>query len=86
MKCTTINMKTGKYIHSLHRNSMKSQPFAPIYHVTLQVAISTTPPLSPNEHGALDFKYWVDVGYDMLITSNINNWYVLLYRLTIQCS
>ncbi len=35
---------------------------------------STTPPVSPDEHGAVDFQYWNNVGYNMLITSNINNW------------
>ena len=38
--------------------------------------ISTTPPLSESPHslGAVDWKLWKNIGQDIMIKSNINDW------------
>ncbi len=38
------------------------------------VDISTTPPLSEAQPGAVDFSLWAEIGREFLYKSNINNW------------
>ncbi len=59
-------------------NAVSPRPNWPLTGGKDDVASSTTPPLSPNERGAVDFQYWKDVGSTMFITSNINNWSELI--------
>ena len=40
------------------------------------VPISTTPPLSETDYNAMDFSQWKQLGRQVLIKSNINNWFV----------
>ena len=40
----------------------------------VDVGISTTPPLSETDYNAIDFSLWKQLGRQVLIKSNINNW------------
>lgn len=40
------------------------------------VPVSTTPPLSEKDFNALNFSLWKQIGQQILIKSNINNWLV----------
>ena len=40
------------------------------------VAISTTPPLSESSLGAVDWNFWKNIGKELMIRSNINDWIV----------
>ena len=40
------------------------------------VPISTTPPLSETDYNAMNFSLWKQLGRQVLIKSNINNWLV----------
>ena len=41
----------------------------------VDVPISTTPPLSETDYNAMDFSLWQQLGSDILIKSNIDNWW-----------
>ena len=40
------------------------------------VPISTSPPLSESSHGAVDWNIWKNIGQEIMIKSNINDWIV----------
>ena len=40
----------------------------------VDVPISTTPPLEETDYNAMDFSLWQQLGRQVLIKSNINNW------------
>ena len=40
------------------------------------VAISTTPPLHETDYNAINFSLWKQLGSEVLVKSNINNWLV----------
>ncbi|XP_020600420.1 uncharacterized protein LOC110039633, partial [Orbicella faveolata] len=40
------------------------------------VPISTTPPLSETDYNAMEFSLWKQLGRQVLIKSNINNWLI----------
>ena len=42
----------------------------------VDVPISTTPPLSETDYNAIDFSLWKQLGRQVLIKSNINNWLI----------
>jgi len=42
----------------------------------VNVPTSTTPPLSETDYNAMDFSLWKQLGREVLIKSNINNWLV----------
>ena len=42
----------------------------------VDVPISTTPPLSETDHNAINFSIWKQIGRQVLIKSNVNNWLV----------
>ena len=39
-----------------------------------KVPVSTDPPNDDNKYGAVDFNSWKDIGKEVLVKSNINNW------------
>ena len=41
---------------------------------TCDVDVSTTPPSSETDYNAMEFRLWREIGSDVLIKSNINNW------------
>ena len=43
---------------------------------SIDVPISTTPPLSESSLGALDWKVWKDVGEEFPVKSTVNDWIV----------
>lgn len=43
---------------------------------TANVPVSTTPPLDETSRGAVDYSLWKNIGNDVLIKSNINDWIV----------
>ena len=42
----------------------------------VDVPISTTPPLSETDYNAINFSQWKQLGRQVLIKSNINNWLI----------
>jgi len=42
----------------------------------VDVPVSTTPPLNETDYNAIDFSLWKRLGSEILIKSNINNWWV----------
>lgn len=53
-------------------NAVSVRPNWPV-NVTQSVPVSTTPPLSLDEEGAVDFALWPDLGSSFIVLSNINN-------------
>ena len=43
---------------------------------TVNVPVSTTPPLNETDYNAINFSLWKQLGRQVLIKSNINNWLV----------
>ena len=44
----------------------------------MDVPISTTTPLSETDYNAMDFSLWKQIGLEILIKSNIDNWWTCL--------
>ena len=42
----------------------------------VDVAVSTTPPLNETDYNAMNFSLWKQLGRQVLIKSNINNWLI----------
>jgi hypothetical protein len=56
-------------------NAVTPRPNWPFYTLgETSVAVSTSPPQSPQTDGAIDFALWVQLGANVLVTSNINHW------------
>ena len=56
-------------------NAITPRPNWPVNPVA-DVPISTTPPLNETDYNAMNFSYWKQIGRQVLIKSNINNWLV----------
>jgi hypothetical protein len=48
----------------------------PNWSASINVPVSTTPPLSELTSGAVDYNLWKNIGREILIKSNINHWLV----------
>ena len=48
----------------------------PNWPANVNVPVSTTPPLSELTRGAVDYKFWKNIGREILIKSNINHWLI----------
>ena len=55
-------------------NAVTPIPNWPVDPSVVGVPISTTPPLSETDYNAVDFSHWKQLGGQVLIKSNINNW------------
>ena len=58
-------------------NAVTPRPNWPVFQKA-DVPISTTPPLSETDYNAMDFSLWKQLGRQVLIKSNINNWLICL--------
>ena len=56
-------------------NAITPRPDWPV-RPEVDVPISTTPPLSETDYNAINFSIWKQIGRQVLIKSNINNWLV----------
>ena len=56
-------------------NAITPRPNWPV-RPEVDVPISTTPPLSETDYNAMNFSLWKQLGRQVLIKSNINNWLV----------
>ncbi len=56
-------------------NAITPRPFWPMY-PEVDVPISTTPPLNETDYNAVNFLQWKQLGRQVLMKSNINNWLV----------
>ena len=56
-------------------NAITPRPTWPVLPET-DVPISTTPPLEETDYNAINFSQWKQLGRQVLIKSNINNWLV----------
>ena len=54
-------------------NAITPRPNWPV-RPEVDVPISTTPPMNETDYSAMDFSLWKDIGRQILIKSNINNW------------
>ena len=54
-------------------NAVTPRPNWPVNR-ELDVPISTTPPLNETDYNAIEFSLWKQLGRQVLIKSNINNW------------
>ena len=45
-----------------------------MYLVAITVEVSTSPPSTEREPGAIDFSLWKFIGREVMVKSNINNW------------
>ena len=64
------------YSHFNHKsNAITPRPNWPVRSQT-DVPISTTPPLNETDYNAMNFSLWKQLGRQVLIKSNINNWLV----------
>ena len=64
-----------EYIHFFSKhNAVTPRPNWPV--LDANVPISTTPPLSENARGAVDWNMWKNIGSEFMIKSNINDWIV----------
>ena len=61
----------------LDANAVTPIPTWPLTEPSL-VAASTTPPSDTSQYGALNFSLWQDIGEEILVKSNINNWIACL--------
>ena len=64
------------YGHFNHKsNAITPRPNWPV-RSEVDVPISTTPPLNETDYNAMNFSLWKQLGRQVLIKSNINNWLV----------
>ena len=56
-------------------NAITPRPNWPV-RSEVDVPISTTPPLTETDYNAMNFSLWKQLGRQVLIKSNINNWLV----------
>ena len=56
-------------------NAVTPRPNWPVRHRN-EVPISTTPPMSETDYNAMDFSLWKQLGRQVLIKSNVNNWLI----------
>ena len=56
-------------------NAITPRPNWPV-RSEVDVPISTTPPLNETDYNAMNFSLWKQLGRQVLIKSNINNWLV----------
>ncbi|XP_066014570.1 uncharacterized protein [Pocillopora verrucosa] len=63
----------GHFNH--HSNAITPRPNWPV-RPEVDVPISTTPPLNETDYNAMNFSLWKQLGRQVLIKSNINNWLV----------
>ena len=56
-------------------NAITPRPNWPV-RPEVDVPISTTPPLNETDYNAMNFSLWKQLGRQVLIKSNINNWLV----------
>ena len=56
-------------------NAITPRPNWPV-RPEVDVPISTTPPLNETDYNAINFSIWKQIGRQVLIKSNINNWLV----------
>ena len=56
-------------------NAITPRPNWPV-RPEVDVPISTTPPLNETDYNAINFSIWKQLGRQVLIKSNINNWLV----------
>ncbi|XP_078384794.1 uncharacterized protein LOC144667270 [Oculina patagonica] len=56
-------------------NAITPRPYWPMY-PEVDVPISTTPPLNETDYNAVNFLQWKQLGRQVLMKSNINNWLV----------
>ncbi|KAL9960597.1 hypothetical protein ACROYT_G034076 [Oculina patagonica] len=58
-----------------HANAVTPRPNWPAL-PEVNVPVSTTPPLNETDSNAMNFSLWKQFGKEILIKSNINNWFV----------
>ena len=64
------------YLNFSHAsNAITPRPNWPVKK-KLDVSVSTTPPLNETDYNAINFTLWKQLGRQVLIKSNINNWLV----------
>ena len=56
-------------------NAITPRPNWPV-EKRVDVPVSTTPPLNETDYNAINFSLWKQVGRQVLIKSNINNWLI----------
>ena len=57
-------------------NAVTPRPNWPAGVQKVNVPISTTPPMNETDYNAMDFSLWKQLGRQVLIKSNINNWLI----------
>ena len=57
-------------------NAVSPSPEWPDISAEIDVPVSTTPPLHEHDFNALDFSLWKQLGQEIFVKSNVNNWLV----------
>ncbi|CAH3189247.1 unnamed protein product [Porites evermanni] len=57
-------------------NAVSPSPKWPDISADIDVPISITPPMHEHDFNALDFSLWKQLGQEIFVKSNVNNWLV----------